>query len=204
MRFFGMAIAASGLLALGCGGVSKSDGSRETSSSGGGAGAPTVVDGGTAGSVPLEGSAAGSISSNPDGGSAAADSEYVEVHDTPTTQLTKLADASVDASDTCQIHATGTSSCGRVNLKLSACAADNGAGACLDTASSEPHYTDASGKRWTMLALSGSSAQLMGEQADGIVDLDLTLSLSAGSTSREIAVRAHVCARIVAILAPCR
>jgi len=203
-RFFGLAAAVSALLALGCGGVSSRDGSRETSSMGEDAGAMTVVYGGAAGTVLLDGGAGGSFSSNPDGGNADANSEYVEVDDTTTTRLTNLSDANVDANASCQIHATGTSGCGVVNLRLSACSTASGAGACLDTASSEPHYTAATGKRWTMLTLTGSSAQLKSDQADSIVDLDLTLSLSDGSTSRELAVHARVCARIVATLVPCR
>lgn len=164
-----------------------------------------AVYGGTAGAVPLEGGgAAGSHSSNPDAGNGDADREYVEVDDTTTTRLTNFADGSAGASDSCQVHAMGNSGCGFVKLKLTACSAANGNGACLDTASSEPHYTDASGKRWTMLALGGSSAQLTSGQADGILDLDLTLSLTDGSTSRELAVHAHVCACIVATLVPCR
>jgi hypothetical protein len=87
---------------------------------------------------------------------------------------------------------------------LSACSAPNGGGVCLDTASTERHYTDPSGKRWTRLTFGGNSAQPNGEQADGIVDLDLTLALTEDSTSRELAVHAHVCARIVPILVVCR
>lgn len=164
---------------------------------------PTTNDG-TAGAVSLEGGAVGSHSSDSGGSDAGAGSEYVEVHDTTTTRLTYLTNASVEEGDSCPVHATGSSGCGFVDLRLSACGALSGSGACLDTASTEPYYTDSSGKRWTMLTLGGRSDQLNGEQADGIVDLDLKLSLSDGATSRELAVRAHVCARIVATLVPCK
>ena len=59
--------------------------------------------------------------------------------------------------------------------------------------------------RWTMLTLSGSSSQLNAAgQAQGMADLDLTLEFGSDSTARQLAVHAHVCADIVAVLKPCK
>lgn len=179
------------LLTFSCGGVSHRDrdGSLDYSDTHGGAGGADAGMGGSGAAL--------------DGGSggAAQAATYVDISDTTTVRLTYGADAS-DGS--CQIRATGRSSCGVVNLSLSACSERNGGGVCLDTASPEPHYTDSSGKRWTMLALTGKSAQPNGEAAEGVVDLDLTLSLGSDSTFHELAVHAHVCASISATLIPCK
>ena len=72
----------------------------------------------------------------------------------------------------------------------------------MATEDTESHYTDASGKRWTMLTLSGSSSQPNAPQGHGMADLDLTLELGSESTYRELAVHAHVCADISRVLIP--
>src|SRR6478736_435348 len=163
---------------------------------GGSAGVLSVAQGAAAG-------AAGSLcSAQPACDTSAA---YVDVSDTATVRLAYFADTDPGASDgTCHVVATGVSGCGVVNLSLSACSAPNGAGVCLDMASSERHYTDGSGTLWNVLRLSGSSSQLKGEQAEGVVDLDLTLALGSDSTYHELAAHVHACARIVPTLIPCK
>jgi len=52
--------------------------------------------------------------------------------------------------------------------------------------------------------LSGNTAQPNGAQTEGLVDLDLTLSLSDNSTFPTLAVHAHVCASIAGTLVICR
>lgn len=183
------------LLTFGCGGVSHRDrdGLLDHSDASGGAGESNA---GTSGSVGA--SAAGK-------GGAGQGAAYVDISDTTTVRLTYGADASSGSSDgTCQIRAIGRSSCGFVHLSFSACSEPNGGGVCLDTASAEPHYTDSSGTRWTMLSLTGKSAQPNGEAADGLVDLDLTLALGSESTYHELPVHAHVCASISATQIPCK
>ena len=208
MRSWGAACV---LLTFGCGGISHGDGLPGNADGRGGA---SALDG-VAGSFGAgNGGAAGTISASDGGAPGAAGSgcsalpldcdvgaTYVDVSDSTVVRLGYTADARNEA---CRILATGVSSCGVVHLDLSACSAPNGDGVCLDTASTEPHYTDASGKRWTMLSLIGSSSQLGDAQAGGVVDLDLTLALGSDSTYHELAVHAHVCADIVGILIPCK
>lgn len=203
------------LLTLGCGGVSHRDALPDNADGRGGA---SVVDG-VAGSFDAgNGGGAGTLSASDGGAPGAAGgicavgpvecdagATYVDVSDSTIVRLAYTTDPTSDPSnEACRIFATGVSSCGVVRLNLSACSAPNGDGVCLDTGSTEPHYTDASGKRWTMLSLSGSSSQPGGPQANGMVDLDLTLSLGSDSTYHELAVHAHVCADISAILPPCK
>jgi hypothetical protein len=207
------------LLTLGCGGVSQRDGLPDKSDARGGAGAFDAGNGGSADTFDAgNGGVAGAVSVGESGAPGAAGSlcsarplgcdtsaTYVDVSDTTTVRLAYAADASATkGNEACQIVATGSSGCGFLNLSLSACSAPNGAGVCLDTASAEPHYTDASGKRWTMLDLSGSSSQPNVAQAQGMADLDLTLALGSESTYHELAVHMHVCADISAVLKPCK
>jgi len=200
------------VLTLGCGGVSRHDG---LSSAGGG----NDASGGVAGTFDAgKGDAASAPSAGESGaaGSAGAlcaalpfpcdpGATYVDVSDTTTVRLGYTVDASSDQGDeTCQILASGVSRCGTLNLSLSACSAPHGDGVCLDTLSTDPHYTDASGKRWSLPTLNGSSSQVPAGQAEGMVDLKLLLTLGSGSTYRELAVTAHVCADISATLVPCK
>lgn len=203
------------LFTFGCGGVSHRDGLPDNSDAGGAVGAL----GGVAGTLNAGiGGSAGALAAGNGGapGSAGslcpvhplacdASATYVDVSDTTTVRLAYTADASADeGSDACPILATGASKCGFISLRFSACSAPGGEGVCLDTASAEPHYTDASGKRWTMLTLDGNSSQLSTPQVQGVADLDLTLELGSESTYRELPVHAHVCADIVAVSVPCR
>jgi len=204
------------LFAFGCGGNSQRDGSHDNPDARGGAGA--IATGGSAGVLDADiGGSAGALLVARGGAAGAAGSlctgdqlgcdtgaAYVDVSDTETVRLAYFADIDQAASDgTCHIVATGSSACGFVKLSFSACSAPNGAGVCLDMTSNERHYTDASGKRWTMLSLGGSSALLKDTEVEGVVDLDLTLTLGEDSTYREVAVHVHACARIVPTLVPC-
>lgn len=203
------------LLTLSCGGVSHRDGSSDNSDARGGAaglegvaGASAADNGGAAGALSggafgAAGSAESLCAPRPSGCDTSA--TYVDVSDTTTVRLAYPNDASSDTNnDACPILATGVASCGLVHLSFSACSSPGGDGVCLDTASTEPHYTDASGMRWTMLTLSGSSSQLQGGQAEGMVDLELVLARGSESTYRELAVHAHVCAVVSGILTPCK
>lgn len=195
------------LLTFGCGGVSHGDGLQDHSDADGGAAESDAGNGGVTGVLPAsDGGAAGASGTlcvaPPLGCEPSA--TYVDVSDAKTTKRLAYDATSGSSSEACPILATGVSRCGFFNLRLSACSAPNGGGTCLDTASNEPHYIDSSGKRWTMLDLAGSSAQLNGVEAEGLVDLDLTLAVGSDATYQELAVHAHVCASISAVLIPCR
>jgi hypothetical protein len=209
MRPWQVGASAGLLLVLGCGGKSERDGTSAGPDASGGAGGFDAGTGGAAGAALDAGGAggAGGAGAPADAGPALCSArplgcdtsaQYVDISDTQTLRLAYPADPSCGACDrTCQLFASGSSGCGNFDLSLAACSAPNGGGACLDTASTERSYTDASGKRWTTLGFGGSSAQLKGEQAEGVVDLDLTLLLSDNATTRELPVHAHVCASIV-------
>ena len=201
-------------------GVSSVSGGTSSSGGAAGGGGSRSATGGSAGGMPIvqagsTGSDAGG--SNSDAGPSCyvdpacnVPDAYIEIYDD---QLVKLQYAfnpscgacSPSCSDCrCGLWAEGSSGCGTLDLELAACSEPGGQGVCLDTTGNDPHYTDAAGKRWPMPRLF-DTGQRNADQANGAVDLNLALRLFDGSGKvRDIPVSVHLCARIVATLAPCK
>jgi len=146
--------------------------------------------------------------------SCAVPDAYVAIYDDPPVMLRYEFNSDCDQcsrscsdcrAQPCGLWAQGVSGCGSLHLTLSACSEPGGQGVCLDMTGSDPHYTDAAGKRWPMPQLLGDTNSTGSEQANGAVDLNLDLSLPNGSGgTRHLPVTVHLCALIEGVLVLCK
>lgn len=132
---------------------------------------------------------------------------FVDIQDGGTVHLAFPSDAGCGtcAENTCQLWSFAVAACGTMDVILSACAGPDGSPPCLDTASSiAGSYVDPNGKTWTWASLRGSDPQFGGgDAAAGLLDLDLTLTISDGTTSRALPVHSFTCGDIRRTGLPC-
>jgi hypothetical protein len=134
---------------------------------------------------------------------------YVQIDDEPATRLTVPYDSICascwvpceDCSFECELSAIGVNRCGVVSLKLAACAGRDQAPPCLETLGDQPHYIDAGGKSWSVVALQGQAVTPTGPST---LDADFTLTLADGTTARELSAHVRVCADVNTTLVPCK
>jgi hypothetical protein len=121
---------------------------------------------------------------------------YVELDgDGPPMRLAYPSDSGcgVCSAGSCEIWAIDNDTCGPpAGISLSVCAGPAHALPCLDTVSYPPRYTDQSGKTWSSASLT-TGVRDAGATSGPILDLDVTLSLSDGSSTLELAGHVRVC-----------
>lgn len=101
----------------------------------------------------------------------------------------------------CELWGYGVTGCGSVGVILAACAGSDGKPPCVDTV--QKKYIDENGQVWNAL-LAGSSAQITeSDYSSSVVDVDLTLTITRGTTTREYGVHAHFCGDLRSTLIAC-
>lgn len=103
----------------------------------------------------------------------------------------------------CELWSFANASCGTINVTLSACAGPDGTPPCLDTLAMT--YVDRSGKTWRSAVLTGSSEQpcVTPGPFTTILDLDLTLTIYDGTTTRELPAHVRSCGDVRFTAIPC-
>jgi hypothetical protein len=107
---------------------------------------------------------------------------------------------------TCELWGRAHGSCGFIGVDLAVCAGPDGSPPCLDTSSVPESYIDRNGKTWSQVSLGGDSSQpgaITTEASVLLLDLDLTLTISDGASTRALPVHVHACGDIIKTLPPC-